>query len=283
MSRFLGSIARRFPRAALIYWFAKNSRLAFEEPKKTPLGFSFFGNEAMEQGVFEPEETALVRKCLQGVDTFVNIGANIGYYCCIALKEGKRAIAFEPIDTNLSLLYKNIRANNWTDSIEIFPFALGKSTGLIEIYGGGTGASLIKGWGGTPEHKKKLVPISTLDTVLQGRLNGQRCFLLVDVEGAEDFMLSGAAQFLNMVPKPVWMVEVVTTEHLPQGVSINPHLLSTFTKFWQSGYEAWTADDQCRLVTEKEITAIAEGGTDTLTTHNFLFIEPGRRSEILGA
>src|ERR1039457_3142528 len=89
LSRFLESIARRFPRAALIYRFAKESRLAFEEPKVTPLGFRFFGNEVMELGQFEPEETTIVRKCLQHADTFVNIGANIGYYCCIALKEGK--------------------------------------------------------------------------------------------------------------------------------------------------------------------------------------------------
>ncbi len=283
LSRILESIARRFPRAALIYRLARESRLAFAEPKETPLGFRFFGNEVMEQGRFELEETALVGKCLQHADTFVNIGANIGYYCCIALKQGKRTIAFEPIDTNLICLYKNIKANNWNDLIEVFPVALGKNTGLIDIYGGGTGASLIKGWGGTPEHKKKLVPISTLDTVLQNRLTGERCFVLVDVEGAEDFMLDGATQFLSMIPKPIWMVEIVTTEHLPHGVSINPHLLSTFTKFWQNGYEAWTADSQCRPVTEGEIRTIAETGTHSLATHNFLFIEQGRKPDILGA
>lgn len=283
LSRFLRPIARRFPRAALAYRLVKESRLAFIVPKETSLGFRFFGNEVMEQGRFEPEETRLVKKYLQHADIFVNVGANIGYYCCIALKEGKHTIAFEPIETNLICLYKNIKANNWDDMLEVFPIALGKNIGLIEIYGGGTAASLIKGWAGTPEHKKKLVPISTLDTVLQGRLTGQRCFVLVDIEGAEDFMLDGATQFLNMIPKPVWMVEIMISEHLPQGVSINPYLLSTFSKFWQNGYEAWTADSQCRLVTEEEIRAIAENGAHSLATYNFLFIERGRKSDILGA
>lgn len=47
----------------------------------------------MASGDFEPEETRLIQDLLQEVDTLVNIGANVGYYCCHALSLGKRVIA----------------------------------------------------------------------------------------------------------------------------------------------------------------------------------------------
>ncbi len=55
----------------------------------------------MRTGRFEVEETALVARLLDQVDLFVDIGANIGYYTCLALKKGKPVIAFEPQQQNL--------------------------------------------------------------------------------------------------------------------------------------------------------------------------------------
>ena len=129
----------------------------------------------MEQGLYEAEEVEIVKRYLSDADVFINIGANIGYYCCIALNLGKKTIAFEPIDLHLKYLYRNIKANNW-DDIEIFPIALSKNTGLMKIYGGGEAASLIEGWSGTPKHYCRLVPTSTLDNVLCNRLAGKKCF-----------------------------------------------------------------------------------------------------------
>ena len=75
------------------------------------------------------------------------------------------------------------------------------------------------------------------------------------------------------------MVEVSVSEHQPKGILVNPDLLGTFDIFWSSGYEAWTADKQLRMVTREELEAIVQTGKDTLHTHNFLFIERGKKSE----
>jgi FkbM family methyltransferase len=236
------------------------------------MGFKLIGNETMESGTFEPEETEIVRKILHEADLFINIGANIGYYCCIAIQDGKNVIAFEPIETNLHYLYKNIRANHWENKIEIYPIAVSDQTGIIEVFGGGTGASLIKGWAGQSEDNVRLVPTTTLDTVLASRLDRKKCFILADIEGGEDRMLRGAEYILGQNPKPIWLVEISISEHQPQGISINPNLLRTFKRFWDNGYEAWTADKRMRPITQMEIEKIVKGGPITIKTHNFLFM-----------
>ena len=78
------------------------------------------------------------------------------------------------------------------------------------------------------------------------------------------------------------MVEIAISEHQPKGIKINPNLLATFEIFWDKGYEGWTADNFLRLVSPNEVEAIVRSGKDTLRTHNFLFIERGRKGEIIG-
>lgn len=281
--RFLKSIIKRFPRLAMAYRYMRDSRQLHKEPQETPMGFRLIGNISMQNGLFEPDETQIVKRILPSVDIVVNIGANIGYYCCIALSQGKYVVAFEPVYLNLQYLLRNINSNNWGSRVEVYPVALSNKAGVIEIYGGGTGASLVKGWAGTPEQYVTLVPCTTLDNTLGTRFQGKRCFVLVDIEGAEQFMLEGATSILNMTPKPIWMMEITISEHQPEGISVNPNLLSTFRIFWNNGYEAWTADRQCRIIQPDEIEQIARTGIDTVHTHNFLFVEKGKTHDFLNA
>jgi FkbM family methyltransferase len=281
--RIAKPLIERFPSVAIAYRYVRDNRQVFTDPRETPMGFKLIGNPSMEKGLFEPDETEIVKKILKKVDVVVNVGANIGYYCLLALQKGKYVIAFEPILSNLRYLYKNVRTNHWEDRIEIFPIALSNRIGIIEIFGGGTGASIIRGWAGTPEQRVDLVPTSTLDKVLGSRFHGERCLFIVDIEGAEKLMLEGASSSLSAEPKPIWMVEISISEHQPYNTAINPHLLTTFQFFWERGYEAWTAEKHLRLVHPDELESIAISGKDSLFTHNFLFIEKGRRTEILEA
>ncbi len=223
----------------------------------------------MENGTFEPEETRLFKELIEKCDVLVNIGANVGYYCCLALSAGKQVVAYEPMPQNQRLLYANMMNNGWQDRIEVFPMALSHRPGVLKIYGGGTGASLIHGWAGAIDYS--YVPASTLDLTLSHRFTDQQVFLLVDIEGAELQMLRGATAMLSRVPKPTWLVEIAVNEHQPAGTAINPNLLATFDTFWQHGYRCWTADSQRREVKREEVQEVARSGQDTLHTHNFLF------------
>ena len=280
LMRLVRPIVDRFPQLASTYRYFRDSHQLYEQHQRSFAGFRFAGSQLMIDGQFEPEETRVIQGILPSVDTLINIGANIGYYCCVALAQGKKVIAFEPVHLNVQQLLRNVRANGWDRSIEIHPIALGNRVGAIELYGGGTAASLVKGWANIPHEYVNLVPCNTLDNVVGSRLQGSRCLIIVDIEGAEEQMLEGAIAVLSMHPKPVWMVEISISEHQPGGATINPNLLATFRRFWASGYEAWTAVSQTRLISPQEVEDIARNGKDTLGLHNFLFVERGMEAEI---
>ena len=274
-------IVDRFPKVALIYRCVRDSWQVLKEPEETPMGFKLISNyPPIQRGEFEPDETDIVRKIMPSIDVVINAGANIGYYSCLALSYGKYVVAFEPINLNVKYLLSNIKANHWESQIEVFPLALSNKIGVVEIYGGSVIASLVKGWAGMPEQYVTLVPISTLDTILGSRFDGKKCFIIVDVEGAELDMLEGASILVNCAPKPIWMMEINITENLPKGVNFNQNVFPTFQFFWDRGYEAWTANKQCRLVKPDEIEHIVKTGSDTILTNNFLFIEKGKKEKL---
>jgi FkbM family methyltransferase len=264
-------LLQRFPRLFAAYQAYRAAKRAERLPTLNPLGFWLVGNAGMQAGTFEPVETRLVQKLLREVDVLVNVGANIGYYCCIALAMKKEVIAFEPMPENVQLLLRNITRNGWQDSLELFPMALGNRHGCVEIFGQGTGASLVKGWAGQSAADACFVALSTLDQVLGERLKNRKCLVLVDVEGAELDMLRGAKILLQADPKPIWMLEVSISEHQPAGVHINPNLVETFELFQERGYSAFAADDALRPVDLAEIRNVAATQRDTLGVHNFIF------------
>lgn len=280
--RILKPLVERFPLLAMTYRYLRDNWQTFEEPKDTSLGFKFVGNKIMSNGKFEIEETKLFKQIINNVEIFINVGANIGYYACIALSKNKPVIAFEPMSLNLKYLLKNIKVNNWEDKIEIHPLALtNKTNGIVEIFGGGTDASVVKGWGGTPERFVSFVACSTLDNIIRLKIINKVCLILVDIEGSELFMLEGAINTLRNFPKPIWMIEIAVSDHQPAQIMVNPNLERTFKVFWDQGYEAWTADSQCRFISPIEIKNVLASGIDSLKTHNFLFVEKGMKDKFL--
>ena len=270
MKKILKNIVYRLPNLPIFYHEARDYFISMKEPVITPWGFKLAGNESMSNGTFEPLETDLVRNILGDIDILVNVGANIGYYCCHALSMGKKVIAFEPIHRNVRYLCKNIKSNGWSDA-EIFPLALSDSVGILEIYGRDTGASLVKGWAGIPGNYLTLVPSSTMDVVLGFRLWGKKVLVVVDIEGSEKAMLDGAKNILANDPKPIWLMEITTREHQPEGVVINPYLHDTFKCMFEAGYQAFTVNREPRIITMADVEAAKNGNTSTFDTHNFLF------------
>lgn len=135
----LRNALNRFPAAALAYRNLRDQLDQRQPALKTPWGFTLAGHRAMASGEFEREETTVARRLLQEVDVLVNVGANVGYYCCHALSQGKPVIAVEPIARNLHYLLKNIRDNGWAQQAQVFPLALGATTDILPIFGGGRG------------------------------------------------------------------------------------------------------------------------------------------------
>ena len=270
IKNLIKSVVERFPALTLFY---RNSRDLLDQrhpPRKTPWGFTFSGHDAMAEGSFEPEATKVARGLMADVDVLVNIGANVGYYCCHALTMGKPVIAVEPNTRNLHYLLKNIQSNGWSTQAEIYPVAMGTGSDILQMYGGGTGASLIKGWAAIPESYVTQVPTLSLDRVLGASLCGRKALILVDIEGAEYMMLQGAVETLRSDPSPIWMMEISVIEHQPEGTKINPHLKDTFEMFFECGYRAFAADASMAEISQ-EAVARASQGDGQLGTQNFVF------------
>jgi FkbM family methyltransferase len=233
----------------------------------TPLGFRFAGPALTARGGFEPNETKFITGELGTTDVFVDVGANVGYFTCLARSHGVHTVAVEPLAGNLKLLYTNLRANAWPD-VEVFPVALAERPGLLELYGTSTGASLLPGWAGISRGSVRLVPVSTLDNLLSTRFAGQRMLVKIDVEGVEHQVLRGAEQTLARQPSPRWLVEVCLTENQP---GINPHFREVFDAFWKHGYRAESVEER-REITRADVDEWITTGRRTFGSYNVLFM-----------
>jgi len=147
--------------------------------KMTPYGFKLLGSNLvhhidMQNGTFEADETTLFQDIFKQIDIFVDVGANIGFYACMARAAGLHVIAIEPQQKNLKYLLANINENKWSD-VEIFPLGLASQYGIAKLFGGSsTGASLISNWAGASKMFHQVIPLSTLDILLGGRFSGKK-------------------------------------------------------------------------------------------------------------
>lgn len=139
IKRIIKSLISPFPGPSNYFREFRDLFFRSYRPIKTEWGFKFGGNDQMATGLFEPVETKIFRDLTRNVDLVVNVGANIGYYCCHALSMGKLVIAIEPLSRNLYYLFKNIDINGWSKNIEIFPVACSDIASILNIWGGDTG------------------------------------------------------------------------------------------------------------------------------------------------
>lgn len=241
---------------------------------ETPFGFRFCGPRAMQSGDFEAEETSLLRRLLNGADLFVNVGANYGYYVCMARQMGVRAVAVEPVPVNLETLERNIAENGWTGGVTVHPVACGAETGEVEIFGEGTGASLVAGWARNPAALRHTVPLRRLDALVPPAELEQSTVMLIDVEGVELEVLRGATGLLASDRRPVIMLESGLTDHRPGGV-MNASFLDVLTLLEQHGYRLVKATDPGAEITPEQVRADLAAGIDHIGTHNFLALPPG--------
>jgi FkbM family methyltransferase len=213
-------------------------------PVQTPLGFKLSGSSsqhhvAMQAGKFEAHEVALLQRLLTDADALIDVGANVGYFTCIARQMGKRAIAIEPLPANLRHLYRNLAINGWSDT-EVFPMAASTEPGQLTLHGASsTGASLIDNWAGAPSLFRRTVAVSTLDRMV-GAISG-KLVIKIDVEGHEYRALLGAGSLLDRSPRPAWFCEISLHEFHPSGS--NQDFAPTFDLFFQRGYKAERLED----------------------------------------
>jgi FkbM family methyltransferase len=224
----------------------------------------------MQDGSFEADEVGLVTRLLNDADVVVDIGANVGFYTCMARQAGKHVLAIEPVRSNLDLLYRNLALNGWQD-VEVWPLGLSNTPGIGTIYGARTGASLLPGWAHNSELFRTSISLTTLDELLRNRFVGQYLLVKIDVEGAEYDVLRGSFETLDRKLKPTWLVEITLDLNRE---SLNPNFADTFNLFTTRGYRAYATTPVQREIGSTDIADWISRGRVDSGCYNWLFL-PG--------
>ena len=236
-------------------------RHARYRPYKTLQGFSLCGDPGLDRSRDASGEVGTVRARLTQVDAFVDVGANVGLFTCLAAQAGVPTLAIEPERSNVALLLRNLTTNGFSDRVEVFPIALGATPGVRALHGGGQGASLLGGWGGIRSTYAVPTPLNTLDNLLADRFRGARLLVKLDVEGAEYEVVCGARRLLAAEPAPIWIVEHGLKENW--GGALNPNFEKLFALFWSHGYRANAISPAPRAVEIEDVQRwLARGRRD---------------------
>jgi FkbM family methyltransferase len=147
-----------------------------------------------------PELKNFVRSCTElQPDIFIDIGANLGLYTCIVMKNrlAPCAILFEPDRRNRVHLRANLLINDLLDAdIDIREVALGSAPGKFRLVPGperDIGLSQIMENGPTTEGYE--VEIVRLDDVIA--LSGKKLAIKIDIERYERKAIEGMARTLR--------------------------------------------------------------------------------------
>lgn len=162
---------------------------------------------------YEPAETRFVMDRLAPGDTFVDIGANVGWFTIHAADRvgpTGRVHSFEPRTQTHSLLTRSIADNGFEDRCTVHKLALGAEQAqsrLVWMPGtenpGGSrlvrdATEFVDDMEGEPI---RMAPLDSID--IQGKVP----VVKLDVEGAEAMVLGGARQFLAR-HRPVILTEI---------------------------------------------------------------------------
>jgi len=159
-------------------------------------------------GEWEPTETHWFSRLLRPGDTFVDVGANVGYFSLVASRlvgrEG-RVIAFEPDPVAFSLLEKNVRLNR-LDNVELVPKAASNAKGTLQLYLAQENRGDHRIYQ-TDEGRFAIdVEAVVLDDYLANEV-GEIDLVKIDTQGAEGVILDGMQAMLSENPDIMLAIE----------------------------------------------------------------------------
>jgi FkbM family methyltransferase len=167
------------------------------------------GNSIFLFGVFEYALTAVLRALLRPGMTFVDVGANLGYYTVLAARAvgpSGQVIAFEPVEAIRHRLQRNLALNDLSN-VQVRSEALWRNSALLPFFESADARNL--GIGSlVPGHDRVqagTVQAICLDEVW--RAHGRIDLLKIDIEGGERAALQGAQGLAGSSQAPIIVFE----------------------------------------------------------------------------
>ncbi len=161
-------------------------------------------------GIWEPDITSFISRRLAPGDTFVDVGANVGYHVLLASRvlDGRgRVTAIEASPAVFRALLSNLALNGDPSNVRAINMAASDVPGRVKVYRGpdhNVGLTTTVRTRGLPaEAEVEGAPLA--DLLERGELRTAR-LVKIDVEGAEDVVLRGMRSFLKACPRDVEIV-----------------------------------------------------------------------------
>ena len=157
----------------------------------------YISNTIRKTNQWEPYETKLVIQNLEPGQTFIDVGANIGYFSLIAadaVGPSGRVLSFEPEEKNYALLAENIAHFSFSQ-VETVHAALSNcdNNGTLYMSEDNWGDHQIY-QGATSDRKSQPIRLLRGDQFLLKRLE-KVDFVKIDTQGAELEVLKGIGSF----------------------------------------------------------------------------------------
>lgn len=146
---------------------------------------------------YEPAVTKLVEELLAPGDTFLDVGANIGYFSLLAssiVGQDGKVYAIEPNDLNVKLMESSIRSNGF-ENISVMQVGASEAISTLMLHsnvGNGTTSAV----GQRDLFSSRTVAGIPIDNLLAGRKKPVK-LIKIDVEGFEYRALRGGETLLD--------------------------------------------------------------------------------------
>ena len=198
------------------------------------------GRQIYCHGQYEPEESRYLRQRIRASDVCLDVGANVGYYTLLMATVATSGMvhAFEPLPLTASLLKTNLLLNNIQNAV-VSQKAVGDAQCETDFVVSADDAySSLLDTGRKPALGRSRVSMTTLDIYCQTQQLPRIDCLKVDVEGAEEKVIHGAARlFADQDRRPrLAMLELYNPMLTQYGSSID-QMLALMQSF---GYEPFT-------------------------------------------
>jgi FkbM family methyltransferase len=178
-------------------------------------------------GVFEQAVTRFFQSVLTPGATFVDVGANRGYYTLLAARQvgsHGRVIAFEPVPSLFEDLRSNVERNAFRN-VETRQIVVWRSEGEVPFFDVITpeNSGLSTTVASAGRTASRMVKATTLDSLQRevGRLD----VVKIDVEGGEGDVFAGAREVLASADAPLLVFEAFQIDTVLPGLEQNSYLV----------------------------------------------------------
>jgi FkbM family methyltransferase len=191
--------------------------------------------------VWEPDISHVIETVLEPGDTFIDLGANVGYDTLLASSKvgsGGRVVAIEAASHIFAQLQVNVDLNQ-TANVRAVHVAVSNAPGELVLYGGDAGnqgrTSSLAREGLTP---LETVPMLPLDAVLTAEERAGVRMIKMDIEGGELSVLQRLVATLDLYPYDLHILVELSPDE-----TTRPALARVFDDLLAQGFEAYTLEN----------------------------------------